>query len=84
MKLQQVRYFLKLFELNSFAEAASQCGIAQPTLSMAMKRLELEVGGALFLRRPVRPTRLAVQLHPAFKQLDLAAQDLEREAKRYR
>jgi DNA-binding transcriptional LysR family regulator len=84
MKLQHVRYFLKLFELNSFGEAARECGIAQPTLSMAIKRLELELGGALFQPRPVRPTPLAEHLHSSLNELHLKSQAVEREAKRFR
>ena len=82
MKLQHVRYFLKLFELNNFHATAKACGIAQPTLSMAIKRLEVKLGGALFQRRPVKPTPLAERLHPFLKELHLKAQTVEREAKR--
>ena len=57
MELQRVKYFLALCEANSFCQAAKQCGIAQPSLTAAIQRLERSIGGHLFERRPTtRPT----------------------------
>ena len=50
MELRQIRYFLKICEQGSFSRAADQCGVTQPALTMAMKTLEGELGGAVFHR----------------------------------
>jgi DNA-binding transcriptional LysR family regulator len=50
VKLKEVQYFLAICEEGSFTRAAKSCGVAQPTLSMAIKRLERSLGGILFLR----------------------------------
>jgi len=52
MEMQQIRYFLALCEERSFTRAARQCGISQPSLTNAIIRLEQEVGGPLFERKP--------------------------------
>jgi molybdenum-dependent DNA-binding transcriptional regulator ModE len=50
MELQQIRYFLALYEEGTFSRAANRCGVSQPSLSNAIRRLELELGGPLFVR----------------------------------
>jgi hypothetical protein len=50
MEMQQVRYFLALCEEQSFTRAAKRCGISQPSLTLAIKKLEAELGGPLFQR----------------------------------
>ena len=50
MELRQIRYFLEICEQGSFSRAADQCGVTQPALTMAMKTLEGELGGAVFHR----------------------------------
>ena len=51
MQMHQVRYFLALCEERNFMRAAKRCGVAQPSLSRAIKLLEKEVGGLLFDRK---------------------------------
>jgi|GEM_PF-2187543 len=51
MELRQIRYFLEICEQGSFSRAADRCGVTQPALTMAMKALEGELGGAVFHRR---------------------------------
>ena len=81
MELQNVRYFLALFEEENFGRAARRCGIAQPSLTNAIRRLEQHVGGALFVRRPrVQPTPLAPALKPHFEQAIFALQLAQRAA----
>lgn len=50
MDLYLIRYFLALVESGSFTKAAQACLITQPTLSAGIKRLEDELGVALFVR----------------------------------
>ena len=48
--MQQIRYFLAICEHGGFSRAAEACGVTQPALTTALKRLEQEVGGDLFHR----------------------------------
>jgi len=50
MEMSQVRYFLAICEHGSFTKAAREAHVAQPSLTQAIKKLEDEFGGALFLR----------------------------------
>jgi LysR family transcriptional regulator, hydrogen peroxide-inducible genes activator len=56
MQMQQVHYFLALCEELNFTRAARRCGVSQPSLTTAIRalelELELELGGALFQRKP--------------------------------
>lgn len=67
METQHIRYFVAICEELNFTSAAQKCGISQPTITVAMKRLEQTVGGALFLRLPRPPyvelTTLGLQLY---------------------
>jgi len=50
MEMHQVRYFVALCETLNFTRAAENCGVAQPSLTKAIQRLEEELGGPLFAR----------------------------------
>jgi DNA-binding transcriptional LysR family regulator len=50
MTLQQLRYFLAAAEHGSFSAAAADLLMAQPSLSDQIRRLESELGVALFTR----------------------------------
>ncbi|MGI6590074.1 MAG: LysR family transcriptional regulator [Eggerthellaceae bacterium] len=50
MNLSHLRYFKKLAEVEHFTRAAEELYIAQPTLSIAINRLEEELGAPLFER----------------------------------
>lgn len=52
MNLKQLRQFVALAETGNFHKAAEQMHMAQPPLSVSIRKLEGEVGGALFLRTP--------------------------------
>jgi len=56
MEMHQIRYFLAVCEAQNFTRAAEQCGVSQPALTTAVKKLEEEFGGALFHRRRGRAT----------------------------
>ena len=70
MELRQIRYFLALCDEPNFGRAAKRCGIAQPSLTKAIQRLEKDIGGPLLLRRPkVQPTPLGLALKPHFERV---------------
>ena len=50
MTLQQLKYFLAAAERGSFSAAAESLLLAQPSLSEQIRRLEAELGVALFTR----------------------------------
>jgi len=64
--LRQLEYFLAAVEYGSFAAAANELLIAQPSLSEQIKRLERTVGGRLFVRtnRNLQLTDMGRQLIP--------------------
>jgi LysR family hydrogen peroxide-inducible transcriptional activator len=70
MEMHQIRYFLALCEERSFTRAAKRCGISQPSLTNAIIRLEQELGGAVFQRKPVIAlTVLGHAVHPYFERI---------------
>jgi LysR family hydrogen peroxide-inducible transcriptional activator len=50
MTLTELRYLVALSETGHFRKAAEQCRVSQPTLSIAIKKLEEELGISLFER----------------------------------
>jgi Bacterial regulatory helix-turn-helix protein, lysR family len=85
MSFQHIRYFLVLCEEQNFTRAAKRCGITQPSLTNAMKRLEDLLGGPLFhrARKPAsvtEPTGLALVIKPYFEQAHLAVEAAQHKA----
>lgn len=52
MTLTELRYIVAVARKRHFGLAAQACFVSQPTLSVAVKKLEEELGGALFERHP--------------------------------
>jgi DNA-binding transcriptional LysR family regulator len=52
MEIKQIIYFLALCEDLHFTRAARRCGVAQPSLTNAIRALEEEFGAPLFHRKP--------------------------------
>ena len=50
MTLTELRYIVTLAQERHFGRAAERCYVSQPTLSVAVKKLEEELGIALFER----------------------------------
>lgn len=74
MEMHQVRYFLAVAHALNFTKAANECNVAQPSLTRAIKQLEGELGGDLFLReRPVQLTELGQRMRPLLLQCYEAA-----------
>ena len=66
MTLQQLEYFLAALHDGSFSAAAERLHLAQPSLSEQIRRLEAELGVALFARvgRGIVPTEAGLALRP--------------------
>jgi LysR family hydrogen peroxide-inducible transcriptional activator len=64
MTLTELRYIVTLAQEQHFGRAADRCYVSQPTLSIAVKKLEDELGIALFERTKsrVQPTPLGEQI----------------------
>lgn len=86
MEMHQVRYFLALCEHGSFGRAAEACDVSQPALTTALKRLEQELGGALFHREGKRLvlSRLGQMVRPHIEQLQGESQAAAQIARNFR
>ncbi len=64
MTLTDLRYIVALARERHFGRAAQKCFVAQPTLSVAVKKLEEELGVAIFERAAseVRVTPIGLQV----------------------
>lgn len=51
LDIRLIRSFLMLHEAGTFTEAAQQLDISQPALSQQMRKLELQLGSPLIIRR---------------------------------
>jgi LysR family transcriptional regulator, hydrogen peroxide-inducible genes activator len=71
MNVRTVKYFLAVCEAGNFTKAAAANGISQPSLSLAIQRLEQNFGGRLFDRSydGVSLTELGSNLRPILKKL---------------
>ncbi len=71
MEMHQLRYFQAVCEMLNFTRAAEQCHVSQPSLTHAIKKLEDELGGALFHRERgrIRLTGLGRMLRPHAEQV---------------
>ena len=79
MELRQLRYFVALAETRNFHRAAERLHMSQPPLTVAIRKLEEELGAALF----VRGTR-GVTLTPAGRASLAAARATLDQAERFR
>ena len=64
MTLTEMRYIVALSRERHFGRAAEACHVSQPTLSVALKKVENQLGAALFERTPteVRITALGERI----------------------
>ena len=71
MEMHQVRYFLAAAQALSFTRAAEACHVSQPALTTAMKKLEGELGGALFFRESnrLKLTEFGRRMQPLLGQI---------------
>lgn len=85
MHMHQVRYFLALCEEHSFTQAARRCGVAQPSLTRAIKLLEDELGGTLFDRghQGARLTDLGILVRSDLAQIEQSVAVAKRKAEKF-
>ncbi|HTF97828.1 MAG TPA: hydrogen peroxide-inducible genes activator [Cellvibrio sp.] len=71
MTLTELRYIVILAEEQHFGRTAERCHVSQPTLSVAVKKLEEELGVELFERTKtcVKPTILGERIVGQARQL---------------
>ena len=70
MEIAQIRYFIAICRERSFTAAAKSCGVSQPTLSIAIKALEQELGQPLFERKPrIQLTDFGRRIHPHLRHI---------------
>ncbi len=71
MDIKQISYFMAVAQEESFSRAAEWLGVSQPTLSMAVKKLEEELGVQLFYSfdRRQRLTDEGLRLQEGSRQL---------------
>ena len=85
MEMNQVRYFLAVCEHRNFTHAASASNVSQPSLTTAIKKLEDELGGALFIRDRAgcRLTPLGQLVKPRIQRVNTEALEAKAEAVRH-
>ena len=78
MTLTELRYIVALSETGHFRKAAAHCNVSQPTLSIAIKKLEAELGIALFerARLKVKLTSVGEKVVHQARRILLEAQNL--------
>jgi LysR family transcriptional regulator, hydrogen peroxide-inducible genes activator len=64
MNLRDLKYIIAVAETHHFGKAAERCFVSQPTLSGQIKKLEDELGVAIFER-----TNRSVEITPAGKEI---------------
>lgn len=71
MDLKTLKYFIAVYESQSFSGAAKQCFVAQPSISSAIAQLESTLNVQLFTRhaRGVKATQDGKKLYPLAKKL---------------
>lgn len=72
MEMHSIKYCLAVYSERSFTRAATRCGVAQPSLSNGIRKLEQELGGALFVRNVngIALTLLGRTVRPHFEEID--------------
>ncbi len=83
--MNQVRYFIAVCEHRNFTHAASASNVSQPSLTTAIKKLEDELGGALFIRDRAgcRLTPLGQLLKPRLERVHAETREVKAEAVRH-
>ena len=80
MDLRQINQFLAVAETLSFRKAAERLHMAQPPLSMAIRRIEVAIGAPLFKRgrRGVTLTEVGAAILADARRVAFQAEQLRR------
>jgi LysR family hydrogen peroxide-inducible transcriptional activator len=72
MEMHSIKYCLAVYSERNFTRAARRCRVAQPSLSKGIRKLEQELGGALFVRNVngIQLTLLGRAVRPHFEEID--------------
>lgn len=94
MTLIELRYLVSVAAERNFSRAADKCGVSQPTLSVAIARIEQELGVPIFERSKTRismtelGSEIVIQarraLHEADKIREIAAAGADQLARPFR
>lgn len=86
MELFQIRYALAAAEALNFTRAAERCNISQPALTKAVKRLEEELGAAIFTRegKRIRLSDFGRSILPTLRHMQDQAERAKSIAQEYR
>ncbi|MEL7204008.1 MAG: LysR family transcriptional regulator [Pseudomonadota bacterium] len=86
MNFRDLEYVLAVAKFGQFSQAAAFCNVSQPALSNQIKKLELELGGALFLRLSgeVRLTAFGQRISGIAKRILEDAQKIKDTATEFR
>lgn len=79
MELRKLEYFEAVARLNSFTKAAEELHVSQPTISLAIKKLEGDLGLHLFVRDK-RSVELTYEGEALFGKVSAVLQKLDRVA----
>jgi DNA-binding transcriptional LysR family regulator len=82
MELREAEYFLAVSRTLNFTRAAEQCGVAQPTLTRGIQKLEREYGGPLLARERgyTHLTALGRLVQPQLEEIVARSSTLRRQA----
>jgi len=71
VEIDQARYFIAAAQHLNFTRAAEACNVSQPSLTVAIKKLEDEFGGPLFHRegRRILLSELGQRLFPFIREM---------------
>ncbi|MDR6292914.1 MULTISPECIES: LysR family transcriptional regulator [Inquilinus] len=85
MEMHQLRYFLAMCRTLNFTRAAAACNVAQPSLTRAIRKLEVELGAPLFHRERQRThlTDLGRLMRPHFEMAVAQARAAKARARSY-
>ena len=86
MEMHQIRYFITAAKTLNFTRAADECHVSQPSLSRAIRNLEIEIGGDLFRRERALShlTELGLLMLPRLTQCYESAQAAKTMAAEFR
>lgn len=78
MEIRVLRYFEAIARLQNVTRAAAELHVAQPSLSVAIKKLEEELGVLLFTRVRNQPLKLTEEGHLLLKRSKRIFSEIER------